>query len=164
MEQYGEFGNNENGNLGNGNTENKIVPEKVRKDEDTYLENVVKIAVGTDHALALTKDGYVYTWGLNANGQCGIGNTENLKYAKAVLSKQEGSYLTNIVDISAGEKNSIAVDKEGNVYTWGNRNTRRNRRWNIYIKFITKQNCYHKSSESRNGSRACRCINNEWKH
>lgn len=50
----------------------------------------------------------------------GIGNTESQKYAKAVLSKAGGSYLTNIVDISGGAKNSIAIDKDGNVYTWGN--------------------------------------------
>ena len=50
----------------------------------------------------------------------GTGNTESLNYAKAVLGEQGGSYLTNIIDISAGAKGSIAIDEKGNVYTWGN--------------------------------------------
>lgn len=39
------IGNNANGSLGNGNTENKGIPQRVKRDEDTYLENVIKIAV-----------------------------------------------------------------------------------------------------------------------
>ena len=50
----------------------------------------------------------------------GTGNTENLHYAKAVLGEQGESYLTDIIDITAGAKGSMAIDEKGNVYTWGN--------------------------------------------
>ena len=33
------------GPFGNGNTEDKGIPERVKRDEDTYLEDVIKIAV-----------------------------------------------------------------------------------------------------------------------
>jgi len=46
----------------------------------------------------------------------GTGNTENLHY----LGEQGESYLTDIIDITAGAKGSMAIDEKGNVYTWGN--------------------------------------------
>ena len=113
------IGNNESGQLGNGTNKNTKVPVQVYIDEDTILNNIVKIAVGTDHVLALTKDGKVYGWGSNTNGQLGQNNTESLNYAKPVLSEDGTSYLSNIVDISANGYGSMALDKNGNVYVWG---------------------------------------------
>ena len=50
------------------NTENQCnVPEN--------LMNVVSIAVGFDHSLALTDGGEVVGWGSNSNGQINIPNT-----------------------------------------------------------------------------------------
>lgn len=75
---------------------------------------------GTDHILALTNTGLVYAWGLNGSGQLGINNTKASSYAKLVLNEDGTSYLSNIVDISAGSLGSSAIDKNGNVYVWGN--------------------------------------------
>lgn len=88
-------------------------------DEYTPLEEIIKISVGTDHVLALRRDGKVYAWGRNTSGQLGIGNTEDSKYAKEVVT-EEGIVLNNIVDISCGANTSTAIDKDGNVYVWGN--------------------------------------------
>jgi len=114
------IGKNDSGELGNGTTENSKLPVQVKIDEDTNLDNIVKISVGTDHVLALTKNGKVYAWGLNTSGQLGQNNTTSSNYAKLVLSSDGTTYLTGIVDISAGAYGSVALDKNGDVYVWGN--------------------------------------------
>lgn len=114
------IGNNSNGQLGNGTNDNSNIPVQVKIDEDTNLSNIIKISVGTDHVLALSKDGKVYAWGLNTYGQLGQNNTTSTNYAKVVFGGDGASYLSNIVDISAGAYGSIALEKNGNVYVWGN--------------------------------------------
>ncbi len=113
------LGNNQDGQLGNGTNENRNTPGKVCIDENTELTNVVKIAVGTDHVLALTKEGKVYSWGQNSNGQLGVNDTTSSPYAKVVLGEEGEGFLTDIVDISAGANGSAAIDKTGNLYVWG---------------------------------------------
>ncbi len=39
----------------------------------SYLSNIVALAPGGDHVLALRADGTVLGWGNNANGQLGVG-------------------------------------------------------------------------------------------
>ena len=41
------------------------------------LSNIARIAVGENHVLALSTDGYVYAWGNNSNGQLGNGDTSS---------------------------------------------------------------------------------------
>lgn len=43
------------------------------------IKNVVKVAAGTDHSFAITKEGHVYSWGFSANYQTGQGTTEDIK-------------------------------------------------------------------------------------
>ncbi|KAK0644026.1 regulator of chromosome condensation 1/beta-lactamase-inhibitor protein II [Cercophora newfieldiana] len=43
------------------------------------ISDVVKVAAGTDHSFAITKDGKVYSWGFSANYQTGQGTTEDVK-------------------------------------------------------------------------------------
>ena len=45
------------------------VATQVELSENTALTNVVKIAAGESHALALTADGKVYAWGGGEKGQ-----------------------------------------------------------------------------------------------
>ncbi|KAK0616508.1 regulator of chromosome condensation 1/beta-lactamase-inhibitor protein II [Immersiella caudata] len=42
------------------------------------LSDIVKVAAGTDHSFAITKDGKVYSWGFSANYQTGQGTTEDI--------------------------------------------------------------------------------------
>ncbi len=55
----------------------------------------------------------------------GQNNKTSINYAKPVLNEAGTGYLENIVDISANASTSGAVDKTGNVYTWGNGSNRR---------------------------------------
>jgi alpha-tubulin suppressor-like RCC1 family protein len=58
------WGDNEFGNLGIGNTTNHSTPVKVNT-----LTNVVAIAGGRDHTLAVESNGTVWVWGWNQYGQ-----------------------------------------------------------------------------------------------
>ncbi|KAK3682354.1 regulator of chromosome condensation 1/beta-lactamase-inhibitor protein II [Podospora appendiculata] len=42
------------------------------------VDDVVSVAAGTDHSLAITGDGQVYSWGFSANYQTGQGTTEDI--------------------------------------------------------------------------------------
>src|SRR5437867_8428549 len=66
------------------------------------LTNVIGIAAGDDHFLALRADRTVVAWGDNGAGQ-----------ASVPLG------LTNVVSIGAGEYHSLAVRADGTVAAWG---------------------------------------------
>ncbi len=102
--------------------DNKVI--NITTNTEVYgLENVVKIAEGTNHTLFLTKDKTVYAMGQNNNGQCGTGTKTNCPIPTIVKDNIGTSTLQNVKDISAGDNYSIAVLENGEVYTWGANNS-----------------------------------------
>ena len=67
------------------------------------LTNVVAIAAGALHSLALNADGTVVSWGDNRDGQSSV-----------------PAGLTNVVAISGGDVHSLALKADGTVIAWGN--------------------------------------------
>ena len=112
-------GKNEYGSLGNGTTTDSKKPVQVKIDENTYLENVIKIDTANRTTIALTKTGEVYAWGRNYYGELGVGDKNVRSYATRVKGIDGNGYLENIIDVANGEGNSYAIDKNGNVYGWG---------------------------------------------
>lgn len=75
---------------------------------------------GSGHTAFLTEDGEVFTIGRGAYGQ--LGNdiySDSNNTAVQVLYGEENSKLTNIRDISVGENHTMAIGKNGTLYTWG---------------------------------------------
>lgn len=66
------------------------------------LSNIVAIAAGLQHGLALTSDGAVIGWGDNAYGQAG-----------------PPANATNVVAVAAGAYHSLALREDGSVVAWG---------------------------------------------
>ncbi len=72
---------------------------------------VVAIAAGTFHSIALRTDGTVWTWGQNFNGQLGDGTRDN-----SPVPVQVG--LSDVTAIAARNTGSIALKSDGTVWTW----------------------------------------------
>lgn len=71
---------------------------------------VVQIACGLEHAIALTNNGELYTWGSNSDGQLGLG--QDVK--SSIKPKLVSSLVTvPIAFIACGGHHSIVVSKSG---------------------------------------------------
>lgn len=77
---------------------------------------VIQIACGMKHALALTNNGELYSWGSNSEGQLGLGVDNKYEIKPKLISSLIG---IPIVFIACGGYHSIAVSKSGAVFGWG---------------------------------------------
>ncbi len=101
------WGNNDGGQLGNGTNDNCNTPTKI-------MDNVASVSLGERHGAAITKDGSLYTWGDNYCGQLGNG-----LYGPYERSLVPIKIMDDMAAVSLGYDNSAAIDKNGNLYTWG---------------------------------------------
>ena len=77
-----------------------------------------QIRFGRKHAVAVSRDGAVFTWGDASQGQLGVFRSE--PQAKPTLVKRLLSLV--VTHVAAGDAHSLAVTNTGRVYAWG-RNT-----------------------------------------
>ena len=119
------WGENYDGELGNGKTDSTIVPICISDIEGNELKgkNIVDIVKSGFFKVALDDNGKVYTWGSNVGGQLGNG-TENDSSVPICISDTENSVLKgkNIKNISLSGNTVCALDDNGKVYTWGENN------------------------------------------
>jgi alpha-tubulin suppressor-like RCC1 family protein len=84
------------------------------------LDNVVAVAAGYEHSLALLSDGTVRAWGWNGYGQLGD-NTFNASSSPVKVVGPGGvGFLDNVVAVAAGNSYSLALLSDGTVRAWGN--------------------------------------------
>jgi len=102
------WGDNTNGQLGDGTTTNQLTPKPV-----VGLNHIVAVALGHAHSLALKVDGTVWAWGDNSDGQLGIDSTTQQ------LTPVQVAKLTKIVAVAAGQNHSLALKADGTVWAWG---------------------------------------------
>jgi alpha-tubulin suppressor-like RCC1 family protein len=98
---YGQLGNSDQGTYSS-------TPRQTLN-----LTNVVAIAGGQYHSLALKADGTVWAWGYNYYGQLGNNTWDNSQNPVQVFN------LTDVVAIAAGGTHSMAIKTDGTVWTWG---------------------------------------------
>ena len=119
------WGENYDGELGNGKTDSTIVPICISDIEGNELKgkNIVDIVKYGFFKVALDDNGKVYTWGSNVGGQLGNG-TENDSSVPICISDTENSVLKgkNIKNISVNGNTVCALDDNGKVYIWGENN------------------------------------------
>jgi len=114
------WGVNDLGQLGNGTTALSSVPTKVKGPHgEGYLSNIVDIDCGNYHSIALKRDGTLYSWGYNYYGQLGDGTIENRNTPVEVRGPDEIGLMSDVINIDAGVRNSIALKNDGTVWTWG---------------------------------------------
>lgn len=105
-----------NGCLGTGETKNETAKSFKTA---TFAEGILigQIAAGGSHMLALDSNGALYTWGKNASGQLGNGNTTDTNLPAQVTPALESG--DKIVAIAAGIDNTAVIDSSGFIWTWG---------------------------------------------
>jgi alpha-tubulin suppressor-like RCC1 family protein len=96
------------GQLGHGNRGNQLVPKRV---ED--LTDVVYLAAGGCHGLAVGEGGAVYTWGLNDAGQLGLGDRDD-RFVPTLVNR-----LSGVVAVAGGGMHSLALRRDGTVMACG---------------------------------------------
>ncbi|XP_030601062.1 RCC1 and BTB domain-containing protein 2 isoform X1 [Archocentrus centrarchus] len=111
-EIYG-WGYNCNGQLGLGNNGNQQTPCRIAALQGV---NIVQVACGYAHTLALTDEGFVYAWGANSYGQLGTGNKSNQALPIQINTDKE-----RIVEVAACHTShtSAAKTQSGQVLMWG---------------------------------------------
>ena len=109
------WGANYSGEAGNGTQQNYIAETQWRSPtQATGLANVVAVAAGNTHTLALRSDGTVWAWGSNTNGE--LGDATNILR----LTPVQVTGLTGITRIAAEGGRSFALRNDGTLWAWGN--------------------------------------------
>jgi alpha-tubulin suppressor-like RCC1 family protein len=104
------WGDNPNGQLGDGTTNSGGTPRAVLN-----IGSAIAISTGDSHACAIILDGTARCWGSNISGQLGNGNSGNSPITTPVIV----SGLSGATAISAGRSHTCAV-AGGLVRCWGN--------------------------------------------
>lgn len=80
---------------GHGHCNNVLIPTLV---EALKNEVVVQAAAGWDHALCVTSQGHVYTWGGNPSGALGTGSSSN----EAIPTRVVKNGFDKVTSVSEG--------------------------------------------------------------
>jgi len=89
-------------------------PKKVES-----VSDVAVVVMGTESHALITKNGDLYTWGVNVSGCLGHGvfGSDGIK-----VSPTKVAALSNVVSVSMAQGHSAAVTANGDLYTWGDNN------------------------------------------
>jgi RCC1 and BTB domain-containing protein len=91
----------------------RSVPSKVDALAD---EDVIQVACGTYHTVALTTKGTVYSWGKNAYGRTGHGKTKGFQDTPKLV---KGLVSRKVIFVSACSYHAACVTDDGFALTWG---------------------------------------------
>lgn len=110
------FGDNSNGQLGREGFRNgyilTLIPE---------LNDIKQISAGTFHSLILNDRGHIYSFGSAIYGRVGLGKDSNDKLLGGNTPTRIPK-IENITQVSAGLDHSLALNKDGYVYSFGSNN------------------------------------------
>ncbi len=106
------WGDNINGQLGDGKTKSSDVPVQVKLPKGTQ---VTAVAAGVSYSLALTSTGSLLAWGVNLAGQLGDGTTTQSDVPVRVKLPRD----TKATAVAAGGYHALALTSAGSVLAWG---------------------------------------------
>ena len=88
----------------------QTTPKRVGFDNDWEY-----VAAGCYHTIAQKKNSTIYAWGLNVNGQLGLG-AQNITIQE---TPQRLGSAADLVAVSARETHSVALRRSGILWAWG---------------------------------------------
>ena len=117
------------GRLGTSGRE-QSTPVPLRVEGSLLKRQVTFVAAAENHSICVTKEGFVFSWGSNRFGQLDASpSTSNIR----CLPSRVFELKKPCVAVAAGDRHSVALTRQGEVYTWGDnaagqlgRNNRKN--------------------------------------
>ncbi|KAL8000657.1 putative regulator of chromosome condensation 1/beta-lactamase-inhibitor protein II [Plasmopara halstedii] len=100
--------------LGHSDCDRRLLPTLVQSLDDAQ-EEIVKVACGWDHSLAIAANGKVYTWGSGTNGKLGHGSEESFDVpmlVRCLIGK-------HVKDAKAGCEHTVFMTNDHEVWTCG---------------------------------------------
>ncbi len=105
------WGNNEDGQLGDGSTNDALTPVLV-----TGISDVTEMSLGTSSSCALTNAGALFCWGSNVEGQIGDDRACGMR---CPLPQPVSGLGSDVALISVGGLHACALTDAGAVLCWG---------------------------------------------
>ena len=102
------WGRNQYGQLGLGDTKNRLTPNRVGTANDWAA-----LACGQDWSLALKTDGSLWAWGDNRMGALGLGDIKNRHTPTRVGTASDWAA------VACGRGHSLALKTDGSLWAWG---------------------------------------------
>ncbi|MCL2600077.1 MAG: hypothetical protein FWD88_02720, partial [Treponema sp.] len=102
------WGNNSDGQLGDGTTTDRHSPVQIGE-----ATNWASVSAGLRYTVAIRGDGSLWAWGSNFNGQLGDGTTIN-RHSPVRIGA-----ATNWASVSAGDNHTMAIRTDGSLWAWG---------------------------------------------
>ena len=115
------FGNNSQGQLGLGDTSNRTVPTELTVVTPTANNpiqrgNIKKVTLGANHSFIETKDGRLFVFGDNTQGQLGLGDTNDrtrpVELTVTTATSNRPIVRGNIDKVSLGGNSSFIILKK----------------------------------------------------
>lgn len=80
---------------------------------------IVDLHLGEYFSLALSRRGYVYSWGSNDKGQLGTLPDSAYSIEPVAVTSSKNTLSKAVSAIACGMKHSIALTKDNQLYVWG---------------------------------------------
>ena len=104
------WGSNSSGAIGDNSTTSRLTPVSVAG----VVKMFCAISSGNSYSLAIDKNGQAWGWGLNGYGRIGDNSLTSRLTPVRVLGA-----IKTFCAISAGDRHSLAIDKNGRAWAWG---------------------------------------------
>jgi alpha-tubulin suppressor-like RCC1 family protein len=108
------WGVNGNGQLGDNSTNQRLTPVSVLGAVKTFCQISAGGNSAGSHTMAIDKNGRSWGWGLNSTGQLGDNSVTSRRTPVSVLGA-----VKTFCQISAGGTHTMAIDKNGRAWGWG---------------------------------------------
>eukprot|EP01114_Cavostelium_apophysatum_P018882 TRINITY_DN5935_c0_g1_i4.p1 TRINITY_DN5935_c0_g1~~TRINITY_DN5935_c0_g1_i4.p1 ORF type:complete len:1235 (+),score=382.61 TRINITY_DN5935_c0_g1_i4:315-4019(+) len=107
------WGYGRGGRLGLGTESSQIDPQRVMTLDDRIISQV---STSAGHTACVTSEGHLFTFGDNAQGQLGLGDTESVSHPRRVRGILDSK---KIVYVACGKSHTACITSSGELFTFG---------------------------------------------
>ena len=115
------WGNNNKGQCGLENESGYNTSSTIQTPKNIYElndKNIISVACGNEHTLALSKDGSVYSWGWSQDGVLGYESIDEVIFNPTKITSLTRRKI-KIKKISCGSIHNLLIDNNGQIYSFG---------------------------------------------